>query len=119
MRELDNERTSTSISIQVVALDRLSLFPGRGRSRLAALAFIAVLLGVLAEALDRDDVLALGGAEERHALRAAAGDADVVDRHADDLAAIGDQHDLVAVLDREGGDELAVPLVDRHGDDAF
>ena len=55
----------------------------------------------------------------RHALRAAADDADVVDRHADDLAAVGDQHDLVAVLDREGGDQRAVPLVDRHGDDAF
>jgi hypothetical protein len=38
---------------------------------------------------------------------------------ADELAAVGHQHDLVAVLDGEGGDELAVALVHRHGDDAL
>ena len=32
---------------------------------------------------------------------------------------IGDEHDLVALLDREGADQPAVPLVDGHGDDAF
>ena len=39
--------------------------------------------------------------------------------HADQLAAVGDQHDLVALLDREGGHQPAVALVDDHGDDAF
>ena len=36
------------------------------------------------------------------------GDADAVDRAADQLAAVGDQHDLVALLDRERGDQPAV-----------
>src|SRR3954451_9028410 len=76
-------------------------------------------LPVLAlDVLDRDDAGAVG-LEHRHALRAAPDDADVVDRHADGLALVGDQHDLVGVLDREGGHELAVALVHRHGDDAF
>ena len=47
------------------------------------------------------------------------GDADARDRHADELAAVGHQHDLVAVLHRERSDERAVAGVDRHGDDAF
>ena len=55
--------------------------------------------------------------EEDHALRPAARDADrliAADRHADGLAGVGDEHDLVLVADREGGDELAVPLEARH-----
>ena len=39
--------------------------------------------------------------------------------HADQLAAIGDQHDLVALLDREGRHQPAVAVVDRHGADAL
>ena len=42
-----------------------------------------------------------------------------LDGDADHLAAIGDEHDLVGLLDREGGDQRAVSLVDDHGDDAF
>ena len=46
--------------------------------------------------------------EQRHALGLAAGDADVVHRAADQLPAIGHQHDLVALGHREGRHHLAV-----------
>ena len=69
--------------------------------------------------LDRHDALVFGGVEHDHALRAAAGDTDAVDRAADELAAVGDKHDLVALLDGEGRDERAVARIHRHGDDAF
>src|SRR5262249_29631382 len=80
---------------------------------------VLAVLGLLADMLDRDHVLVLGGVEYDHALGGAAGDADVLDRAADELALVGDQHDLVGILHREGGDELAVAAVDAHGDDAF
>ena len=69
----------------------------------AALAAVAVLavLPVVADMLDRHHVLVLGGIEHDDALRRAAGDADVLDRAADQLALVGDQHDLVAVLHGE------------------
>src|SRR5262249_50996576 len=74
----------------------------------------------------RDHTLAFRGIEHDHALGRAAGDADPLDAGADQLAAIGDQHELVLVLDRERGDELAgflpdavVALAHVHGDDAF
>src|SRR5258708_37858649 len=73
----------------------------------------AVLLAFLADALDRDHALAFGGVEHDHALGRAPGDADAFDAGADQLAAVGDQHELVAVLDRERGDQLAGLLADR------
>src|SRR5499427_4593330 len=79
----------------------------------------AVLLGLFGEPLDRDHALALGGVEHDDALGGAAGDADAVDRAADQLAAVGDQHDLVALLDRERGDDAAVAPGHVHGHDAF
>ena len=39
-----------------------------------------------------------------------AGDANVVDRAAYDLAGIGDQHDLIVAVDRERGDHQAVTV---------
>src|SRR5690242_21247235 len=78
---------------------------------------VAVLF--LADVLDRDDVFVIGGIEHDHALRRAAGDANVLDRTADQLALVGDQHDLVAVLHGERRDQLAVAVVDAHRDDAF
>jgi hypothetical protein len=54
---------------------------------------VAVLF--LADVLDRDHVLVLGGVEHDHALGGAAGDADAFDRAADQLALVGHQHDLV------------------------
>src|SRR5262245_57170984 len=74
--------------------------------------------GLVGQADDRDDLLALLHLEQHHALGAAAGDADVVDRAADELAAVGDQHDLVAVAHREGGDDLAVALGHLDAGDA-
>src|SRR5262249_7497912 len=85
-----------------------------------------VLLAFLADALDRHYALVVRGVEHDHPLRRAAGDADALDAGADQLAAIGDQHQLVAVLDRERGDQLAGLLADRavalahvHRHDAF
>src|SRR5262249_664117 len=86
----------------------------------------AVLVAFLANALNRDHPLAFRSVEHDHALGRAPGDADAFDARADELAAIGDQHELVPVLDRERGDQLARFLPDRavalahiHGDDAF
>src|SRR5207237_1039554 len=61
---------------------------------------ILPVLAFLGDAFDRDHALALRGREHDHTLRRAAGYADAVDRAADELAAIGDEHDLVAFLDR-------------------
>jgi hypothetical protein len=56
---------------------------------------------ILADVLDGDDMLVGGGVEHDDALGRAAGDADVLDRAADQLALVGHQHDLIAILDRE------------------
>ena len=61
----------------------------------------------------------VGGIEDDHALSAAPGNPNAIDRAADQLAAIGDEHDLVAILDRHGRDELAISLIDGHRDNAF
>src|SRR5262249_26693680 len=86
----------------------------------------AVLLAFFADSLDRDHALAFRGVEHDHALGGAAGDADALDAGADQLPAVGDQHDLVGILDRERGDQLAGLAADRtvalahvHGDDTF
>ena len=59
-------------------------------------------------------MLVLGDAEQGDAARGAAGDTDLADVGADELAGIGDEHDLVPVGDREGGDDGIVgrPQVD-------
>src|ERR1700691_3835416 len=90
---------------------RLGLFP--------AVAAVLFALAFLGQPLDRSDALALGGVEHDDALGGAAVNADAVDRAADELPAVGDQHDLVALLDRERADQPPVLLGDRHGDDAF
>src|SRR5215510_9427993 len=89
-------------------------------------ALAAVLVAFLADALDRDHPLALRGIEHDHPLGRAPGDADAFDARADELAAVGHQHELVPVLDRERRDQLAGFLPDRavalahiHGDNAF
>src|SRR6516162_5350172 len=95
-----------------------------GRREIPALA--AVLVAFLADALDRDHPLALRGVEHDHTLGRAPGDADTFDARADELTAVGHQHELIPVLDRERRDQLAGFLPDRavalahiHGDDAF
>src|SRR5262249_13199068 len=95
-----------------------------GRRDIPALA--AVLVAFLADALDRHHPLALRGVEHDHTLGRAPGDADAFDARADELAAVGDQHELIPLLDRERRDQLAGFLPDRavalahiHGDNAF
>src|SRR5260370_27196214 len=77
------------------------------------------VLGVLADVLDRHHMLVLGGVENDDALGRAAGNPDALDRTADQLTLVGHQHALVAVLDRERGPQLAVPIVHRHRNDAL
>src|SRR5712671_6792260 len=84
--------------------------PSREPARAAVLG--TVLLAVLADALDRDHALAFRGIEHDHALGRAPGNADAFDARADELAAVGDQHELIAILDRERGDQLAGFLPD-------
>src|ERR1700721_3134080 len=50
--------------------------------------------------------------EDNDPLGRAAGNADAVDRTADQLPAVGHQHDLVAFLDREGRHQPAVAFGD-------
>jgi hypothetical protein len=54
-------------------------------------------LAFLAQVLDRDHALLVRRVEHDDALRRATRDADVVHVSADELAAIGDQHDLVVL----------------------
>src|SRR5262245_11106065 len=89
-------------------------------------ALAAVLVAFLADALDRDHPLALRGIEHDHTLGRAPGDADAFDARADELTAVGHQHELVPVLDRKRRDQLAgflpdctVALAHIHGNDAF
>src|SRR5262249_54251409 len=67
---------------------------------LAAVAVFAIFT-VIADMLDRYDMLVFGGIEYDDALSRAAGDPDAFDWAADQLALVGDQHDLVGLLDRE------------------
>src|SRR5262245_55926987 len=80
---------------------------------------VAIAGGLIAEARDGDDALAPLHLEQGHALGLAAGDADVVHRAADELAAVGHQHDLIAVGDGERRHHLAVALGDVHVGDAL
>src|SRR5450631_2192598 len=87
---------------------------------------LPVLLALLAEPLHRHHALGLGGVEHDHAAGLAALDADLGDAAADELAAVGDQDELVLLLYRERADQAAdlgaqraVALAVVHGDDAF
>src|SRR6195256_1209014 len=62
---------------------------------------------VLADAHGGDHALALAHIDDAHAARGASRDANSVHRTADQRATIGHQHDLVAVLHREGRHDLA------------
>src|SRR5262245_34668461 len=52
-------------------------------------------VAVLRHALDGYDLLAFLCLEDAHTLRVAPGDAHIVHRYADELAGVGNQHDLV------------------------
>src|SRR5690606_2880362 len=62
-----------------------------------------VAAGRFGQTLDRNHLLALGGAEDRHPLAGAADDTDLFDAGADHLTARGDHQQVVRFLDREGG----------------
>src|SRR5262249_17796618 len=62
------------------------------------LCFRTIAGAILRHALDGDDLLGLLRLEYAHALRVASRDAHVIDGHADQLAGVGDQHDLVALF---------------------
>src|SRR5215467_4090481 len=85
----------------------------------ASLCLAAVAVAVLGHALDGHDLLAFLGLEYPHALGVPSGDAHIVHRHADELAGVGDQHDLVALFHGKRGHQRTVALVHDHGDDAF
>src|SRR5262245_6277145 len=66
---------------------------------------VSILLALrLGDALHRNDLFVLSGIEDGYALGRPAGHANSVDRNADDLSAVGHQHDLILVADREGCD---------------
>ncbi len=56
---------------------------------------------LLAQPVHRHHAFAFGGVEYNHAPGLAALDADLGDVAANELAAVGDQHELVGFLDRE------------------
>ena len=99
----------------VVPLVGLLVFCGIVRT----VRFVAVLLGDLRKPRHRDDPLALADLEDHHPLAAPARDADVVDRAADHHPAIGHQHDLVVVPDREDGDDRIAAAAQIHVVDAL
>src|SRR5262245_10843211 len=104
---------AVGVAAGTVGLGRASAVAAGSIGRAVAIA-VSVPLGVLGEPGDGDDALTLLHLEQRHALGLAAGDADVVDWAADELAAIGHQHDLVALRHRERGHHFAVALGDVH-----
>src|SRR5436190_3882651 len=87
---------------------------------------LPVRIALFAEPFHRDDALGFRGVEHDHAAGLAALDADLGDAATDELAAVGDQHQLVLLLDRKRADQAAdlgaqraVALAVVHGDDAF
>ena len=71
------------------------------RVRRARQPLTAVLVAFFADTLDRYHALAFRGIEYDHTLRRASDNPDALDPRADELAAVGDQHELIPVLDRE------------------
>ena len=91
----------TSLMVRDGALDRAKALPGARRPTMRDHSASIAIFGVFADVLDRHHVFVVGGVEHDDALGRAAGDADALDRTADQLALVGHQHDLVAILDRE------------------
>src|SRR3954471_4572642 len=103
------ERPANCLRIHTACIDYAG---SASKSRL-----LPAVLGValFADPLDRDHLLVLGGVEHDDALGRAPGDADAIDRAADQLPAIGDQHELIGLFHRERGDQRADLLLDRLG----
>ncbi len=68
---------------------------------------------------DGDDALVRISLKDRHTLGVAASNADVIDGAADQLAAVGHQHDLIGFSHGERRHQRTVALIDNHGNDAF
>src|SRR5262245_13639886 len=87
----------------------------RARSirRCDSLVFIARQTG------HRHDPLVLADLHQAHALRVAADRRHAGDAHANHLAGVGHQHDLIALGDLDDGDHAAVALAGLDGDDAL
>src|SRR5471032_693494 len=79
---------------------------------------VAVRLVVLADADRGDNALALADIDDAHAARTTPRNTNAVDRTADQRAGVGDQHDLLALLDRECRNDLSA-LGEIHQLDAF
>src|SRR5215831_1044643 len=81
----------------------------RGRDRGIDLLALTLLFA-LGQPLQRGHDLALLESDQPHALRVATDGRDAVDRHADDLAARGDDHEVVLVGRHAHAHHLAVAL---------
>src|SRR5467141_3456738 len=77
-------------------------------TRVACLLPIYLVLFLLGDALDAGELGAFVQVDEAHALSRAAHLANLLDAHAYEHAARGDEHDLVLVAHQHGADELAV-----------
>ena len=64
------------------------------------------------------DLIAFFDADQAHALRGTADGADVARDHAQDLALLADQHQLVIVVHVRDADDLAVAIAGLDVDDA-
>src|SRR6185312_13808195 len=100
--------------VVLVARQVLFAFDDLDRRRLHLAGFVLAL----GERLDGDHVLALVDAHQPHALRVTAQRRDALDRDADDLAAVGDEHEVLLVGDEAATHDLAVALGGLDGDDA-
>ena len=68
----------------------------------------------LCQRRDRDEPIAFGQIHQPHALRVAADRPEIAGLHADDLALLGDEQQLVAVGDAGDADDEAVALARLH-----
>src|SRR4030081_1187772 len=101
------------------SVDPRAVARARNDSTAVAISIAVAVLGVLANVLDGHHMLVFGGIEYDDALGRAAGNPDTLDRATDQLTLVGDQHDLVTVLDRERRHQLAVAAVHGHRDDSL
>ncbi len=64
-------------------------------------------------------MLILGRFKDRDALRRATRNTDIVHGTANEFASVCHQHDLIFFFHGERTSQIAIALIDDHGDDAF
>src|SRR5690606_12004124 len=114
-------------TLSLFAVAGLRAFSGVGHRVFVVLAGFAfqhlklVLIdsGRLLYPLQADQGLILGQLDQDYALGVTARTTDLVDTGTHQGALIGNQHDLLANLHLHGADQLAVALIDHHGDHAL